>query len=178
MEVIIVHEVRFGKGGSLDDAILNFLNKQQGSQNNNLIIQKLDEFMATTKQNFDEVFSRIDVATSQIGSGIASAANKVAQLEERIGQLGLDASVEEEILSRTRGVAQFLEQSAATLDQIGKDQSNPVPMEPPTTTTTTAAPSGDTTTQAPIDDTTTQAPVADTTTIPPVEETTTVAPGE
>jgi hypothetical protein len=169
MEVIIVHEVRFGKGGSLDEAILNFLNKQQGSQNNNLIIQKLDEIMATTKQNFDEVFARIDAATSEIGSGIASAASKVAQLEERVGQLGLDASVEDEILSRTRGVAQFLEQSAATLDRIGKDQSNPVPVDPPTTTTTTAAPSGDTTTQAPVEDTTT---------IPPVEDTTTVAPGE
>jgi paraquat-inducible protein B len=180
MGLKIIHEIRFGKDGNLDEAVKHFLNSNSNSNPNseqlNLIIQKLDQVMANQKE-FQEAFKAVDDATSRIATNLAGVAQRISGFEERIKQLGLDASVEDEVLSRIRGLGPALEQTAASLDAMAKDTSNPVPVDPgntdTTTTTTTEAPTTTTTTEGGTTDTTTVAPTTDTTTLPPTTDTTT-----
>jgi len=80
------------------------------------IEQKLDQLMALTEQQFTEVLSRIDTATTGI-------ANKISALQEEIKGAGLPASVEESVLAKLGTIA-------TNLEGIAKDPENPTPEEP------------------------------------------------
>jgi len=72
--------------------------------------------MALTEQQFTEVLSRIDTATTGI-------ANKISALQEEIKGAGLPASVEESVLAKLGTIA-------TNLEGIAKDPENPTPEEP------------------------------------------------
>lgn len=74
------------------------------------------KIMALNEQQFNELFARIDTATTRIG-------DRIRALEEAVKNEGLPADAEERILSKTTGIAD-------ALDAIGKDPETPTPEIP------------------------------------------------
>jgi hypothetical protein len=80
------------------------------------IEHKLNQLMALTEQQFNEVLNRIDTATTGI-------ANKITALQDEIKGAGLPASVEESVLAKLGNLA-------TTLEGLAKDPENPTPETP------------------------------------------------
>lgn len=80
------------------------------------IHQKLEAIMATQAE-FQAAFDRINAATNQV-------ATLLNNLRDQVSELGLDATVEAQLLSQLQGAAGALEAMAVT-------PTDPVPVEPP-----------------------------------------------
>lgn len=91
-------------------------NYYYNQQDNTKLLQKIDQFMALTEQQFTQVLGRIDTATTTI-------ATKINDLREEIKGAGLPETVEQSVLDRLGNIA-------TTLEGLAKDPENPTPEEP------------------------------------------------
>lgn len=84
-----------------------------------------------TQQETTAAVERLNLATSKSAAAISAVGTRIQALEDKIKGMGLDATQEAELLAALSNVAGNIESNADALEQMGKDPSNPVPVEPP-----------------------------------------------
>lgn len=99
-------------------------------EQNSLLNSKINTIMAN-QASFDQALSRIDAATSKSAQGLTAVADRITALETTIAGLGLTDEQEQAILGSITGVADALEQQAASLEAMGKTAEEPVPVVVP-----------------------------------------------
>jgi predicted PurR-regulated permease PerM len=82
------------------------------------LFNKINTLMATVKEQFDALNTRLNEATNRI-------AERLEALEETVQNMGLTAEQEQQILATT-------EPLIAQLEALGRDPENPIPENPET----------------------------------------------
>lgn len=93
---------------------------------------KITKFMALTEEQFTEVLDVINTATNQGADYAVAIGQKMDALKDEIKNAGLPADAEARILTRMDSVKSGSIALAESLRAMAADETNPVPVEPPT----------------------------------------------
>lgn len=110
MKIIIEHIIKLDNSGGWGDILVDMYKDIK-------LIQKQNQKIMATIEQFESALSRIDTATTNI-------ANQLRDLKDQIANQGLSADVEASVLGR-------LETAATQLEAVGQSVENPVPPTPP-----------------------------------------------
>lgn len=102
----------------------------------NLIIEQNKKNMALTEQQFTEVLDVINQATNSGVEYAIAIQSKIDELKLDIANAGLAADAELRIMERLESIKTGAGNLATSLQAMAADETNPVPVPPPTEPTT------------------------------------------
>ena len=116
--------------------LLNQIQTAQGVDRTTItaVLDKIQELKIMQKQQFDDIISALDTATTKAGAAAQTISNDITALKAQIQGAGLSEADEADILAKLTTTSNNLGALADSLTQMGTDNSNPVPTPVPTPT--------------------------------------------